>query len=99
MSGGFAKGGPRSEPSPRERHGRGGERGRLRAQDARAERRRGHKGFAEVWLSGENDFLSVATHEVTHLFGFGTSEAWNIHVVGATHTFDGPASVALYRIP
>ena len=47
-------------------------------------------------LSGSNDFLSVAAHEVAHLLGFGTSEAWNDHVAGATGTFGGPASVALY---
>ena len=47
-------------------------------------------------LSGSNDFLSVAAHEVAHLLGFGTSEAWNESVVGATNTFSGPASVALY---
>jgi hypothetical protein len=55
-----------------------------------------HFGETTDGLAGENDFLSVATHEVTHLFGFGTSEAWNSLVVGSTHTFDGPDSVALY---
>jgi hypothetical protein len=55
-----------------------------------------HFGQTTDGLAGANDFLSVATHEVTHLFGFGTSEAWNNFVVGTTHTFDGPDSVALY---
>lgn len=42
----------------------------------------------------EADFLSVATHELGHLLGFGTSESFDTFVSGGT--FTGPKSVAEY---
>src|SRR4051812_3181100 len=48
-------------------------------------------------LGSANDFLSVATHEVEHLFGFGTSDAWYNQV--SAGKFTGPDSVALYDGP
>jgi hypothetical protein len=44
-------------------------------------------------LSGKNDFLSVAWHEMFHAIGFGTSDAFQRHVNGSV--FTGPASTAL----
>ena len=55
-----------------------------------------HFGQTTSGLSGANDFLSVAAHEVAHLLGFGTSDAWHDQAPGTTHRFAGPASVALY---
>lgn len=40
------------------------------------------------------DFLSVATHELAHVLGFGTSESWNR--LAATGTFTGANSRAAY---
>ena len=54
-----------------------------------------HFGATTSGLGGSNDFLSVATHEVAHLFGFGTSDAFQ-DLVTAGQAFAGPASVALY---
>ncbi|MFA4943886.1 MAG: PEP-CTERM sorting domain-containing protein [Lentisphaeria bacterium] len=44
--------------------------------------------------AGENDFYSVAVHELGHVLGFGTTAAWDDLVSGAT--FTGTASVAAY---
>lgn len=35
-----------------------------------------HFGTTTDGLAGKNDFLSVASHEVAHLLGFGTSRGW-----------------------
>ena len=43
------------------------------------------------------DFLSVALHELGHVLGFGTSDAFQALVQNAT--FTGPKSVALYGGP
>jgi hypothetical protein len=32
--------------------------------------------------AGQNDFLSVATHEIAHVLGFGTSDVWKSDVSG-----------------
>jgi hypothetical protein len=53
-----------------------------------------HFGETTAGLDGSNDFLSVATHEVAHLFGFGTADAWRQFTSG--QRFTGPAAVALY---
>jgi len=42
--------------------------------------------FGAGGLSGKDDFLSVATHELGHLLGFGTAGAWNAKVSGTTFT-------------
>jgi hypothetical protein len=39
-----------------------------------------------------NDFLSVATHELFHLLGFGVSTTWNSFVT--SNTFTGPKAVS-----
>lgn len=44
-----------------------------------------------------NDFLSVATHEVTHVMGFGTSDAWR--QLSGRNGFVGAASDALFGSP
>jgi hypothetical protein len=38
--------------------------------------------------AGQNDFLSVAEHEIAHVLGFGTSPSWFTYVSG--HDFVGP---------
>jgi hypothetical protein len=45
-------------------------------------------------IGGRSDFFSVALHEMTHLLGFGTSDAWQSRVSGAL--FTGPASAGEY---
>jgi Ca2+-binding RTX toxin-like protein len=44
--------------------------------------------------NSENDFLSVALHELTHMFGFGTAASWFNQVNGVE--FTGSASIAEY---
>ncbi|MBP89350.1 MAG: hypothetical protein CMJ64_22000 [Planctomycetaceae bacterium] len=52
-----------------------------------------HFGETTIGLDNdESDFLSVASHEVTHLLGFGASLAWNGLVSGAF--FTGATSAA-----
>lgn len=46
--------------------------------------------------SDEFDFYSVAVHELSHLFGFGTAPSHNTFVAGAF--FTGPKSVAAYDL-
>jgi Ca2+-binding RTX toxin-like protein len=46
--------------------------------------------------SNESDFLSVALHELTHLFGFGAAASWENQVTGGE--FTGAASVAEYDL-
>ncbi len=43
---------------------------------------------------GQNDFLSVAIHELSHALGFGTSKSWE-HFVSSGN-FTGPESVASF---
>jgi hypothetical protein len=42
-----------------------------------------------------HDFLSVATHELAHVLGFGTAESWRANYATASG-FEGPKAVALY---
>jgi len=42
--------------------------------------------------AGQADFLSVATHELAHVLGFGTADSWDADHSGAV--FTGAASVA-----
>jgi hypothetical protein len=42
---------------------------------------------------GENDFYSVALHEIGHVLGMGTSDSWN-NLVNESNLFTGPASAA-----
>lgn len=44
-------------------------------------------------MAGKSDFFSVATHELVHLLGFGTSSSWSSRV--SAGTFTGSASSAL----
>ena len=44
--------------------------------------------------SGQNDFLSVALHELVHVVGLGTSDDWNSLIIG--QSFTGSAAVAEY---
>jgi hypothetical protein len=55
-----------------------------------------HFGQSTSGLDGENDFLSVASHEVTHLMGFGTSDAWQQFV--SRRTFTGPRALSQYDV-
>ena len=43
--------------------------------------------------AGENDFYSVALHEIGHVLGIGTADSWN-NLVNASNLFTGPASAA-----
>jgi len=43
----------------------------------------------------ENDFYSVALHELAHLFGFGISDSWDNNVSGGIFTGTESGSVAL----
>ena len=42
--------------------------------------------------ASQNDFLSVATHEISHVLGFGTSASWETYVSGTK--FIGPHAEA-----
>ena len=53
-----------------------------------------HFGIHSEPPSGTVDFLSVALHELGHLFGFGTADSFANQV--SNHTFVGSTSVALY---
>jgi hypothetical protein len=44
--------------------------------------------------SGQNDFLSVALHEIAHVLGFGTAPSWFTYVSG--HDFIGPHADRLF---
>ncbi len=44
--------------------------------------------------AGEVDFLSIATHELSHVLGFGTSDSWNR--LAATGAFTGANARAAY---
>jgi Matrixin len=48
--------------------------------------------FGTGSLSGKNDFLSVATHEMGHLLGIGTANSWYEKISGGN--FTGAASTA-----
>ena len=43
---------------------------------------------------GQNDFLSVARHEIAHILGFGTAPSWFTYVSG--HDFTGPHADKLF---
>jgi hypothetical protein len=45
--------------------------------------------------STEYDFLSVAVHELSHVFGFG-GDSWDRYVNGTN--FEGPNSIAAYNL-
>jgi hypothetical protein len=45
-------------------------------------------------INGKNDFYSVALHEMTHVLGFGTSDAFSADVKNGK--FTGPSAVAAY---
>ena len=45
--------------------------------------------------AGQNDFLSVATHEIAHTLGIGTADSWKLNFATASG-FKGPKSVAIY---
>jgi Ca2+-binding RTX toxin-like protein len=50
-------------------------------------------GTSEAGLSnGQQDFLSVALHELGHLLGIGTADSWDRYVSGSS--FTGPNAVA-----
>ena len=56
-----------------------------------------HYGATTAGLAAnETDFLSVATHELAHLFGFGISDSWHTYVDEGAGKFTGPASVTEY---
>lgn len=42
---------------------------------------------------GENDFYSVALHEIGHVLGVGTADSWD-NLVNGSNQFTGPAAVA-----
>jgi Ca2+-binding RTX toxin-like protein len=44
--------------------------------------------------SDEYDFLSVAMHELGHIFGIGTADSWDHWIIGGN--FTGPFSVAVH---
>jgi hypothetical protein len=44
--------------------------------------------------TGQDDFLSVALHELGHLLGFGTAPSWNNLISGSL--FTGPVSTSLF---
>lgn len=48
--------------------------------------------------AGQNDFLSVATHEIAHVLGFGTAASWSQNYATASG-FVGPKAQALYGAP
>ncbi len=45
---------------------------------------------------GETDFLTVAIHELGHLFGFGSAPSFQNLIDTVNNEFDGPKSVAEY---
>ena len=46
-------------------------------------------------FAGQNDFYSVAAHELGHLLGIGTADSW-LHYVNGSHQFTGAAAVSSY---
>ncbi len=50
----------------------------------------------EEQASGQQDFLSVAMHELGHVLGVGTADSWDRYVVGSS--FTGPNAVAEYDV-
>jgi len=56
-----------------------------------------HFGIQSEPAAGQVDFLSVALHELGHLFGFGTADSFANQVVD--NTFVGTTSVGLYGGP
>jgi len=55
-----------------------------------------HFGQSTTDLAGQNDFLSVASHEVAHLFGFGTSDSWRNMV--SNGAFTGPRALSQFDV-
>lgn len=54
-----------------------------------------HFGTTTVGLSGKNDFLSTAIHEIGHVMGFGTSDSWD-NLVSGSNQFLGAKSNEIY---
>ena len=50
----------------------------------------------EGQASGQQDFLSVALHELGHVLGVGTADSWDRYVSGLS--FTGPNTVAEYDV-
>ena len=48
---------------------------------------------------GQDDFYSIALHELGHVLGLGVAESWNTWVDTNNHHFTGPASVAQFGGP
>lgn len=49
--------------------------------------------------AGENDFYSVALHEMAHVLGFGTSDSFRNLIDSTTNTFTGTETVAAFGGP
>jgi hypothetical protein len=52
--------------------------------------------FGTGSLTGKNDFLSVATHELGHLLGLGTADSWDSLVSASGTTFTGTRAKAAH---
>lgn len=53
-----------------------------------------HYGIDTAPATGQTDFLSIAVHELGHVFGFGLSDAYDNQI--SEGTFQGPATMELY---
>lgn len=50
-------------------------------------------------VAGENDFYSVAVHELGHVLGFGTSDSFRNKINTTNNTFTGTEAVATFGAP